>query len=325
MVVNGASRFVQTGGTSTSVSISLEQNGWARYDLSDGAISTQGITVKGQFVQSGGQCLIADHLNIGRNGGTALYDLYDGVLSSKAEAIGDGDGAGQFTQFGGSNTVTGILGIGAFGSSYVLSGGSLSAGSLSLQSYPSAPALLNVTNPSAHVDLSTLLDFGAYSGFSAVPGTTIHMTGAVFKNENTSPAALGGLGNLELIFEGGLAALDTFEAAGRDFGAVAEGFDGNFKLHCLHLGGGQIGQVQLVDSYDNQPTWTGPEALYVDSLILGPGSSLDLNGLALYYISGSIDPAAVIALNGGRLTQVPEPAALTLLVLGGLALMRRRQ
>ncbi len=38
-----------------------------------------------------------------------------------------------------------------------------------------------------------------------------------------------------------------------------------------------------------------------------------------------IDSGATIALNGGELAQIPEPATMSLLALGGVALLRRRR
>ena len=146
--------------------------------------------------------------------------------------------------------------------------------------------------------------FGADSTFTAVPGSTIHMTGSALENENTDPTDLLGLHSLEFIFEGGAEDIDPFEVAGQDMGAVIEGWTENFAHGTLTLGGDDIGQVQLVDSVDNQPVWEGSEALYVYTLNLGAGSYLDLNGHNLYYFQGSIDPGATILYNGGSLTQL---------------------
>jgi len=116
------------------------------------------------------------------------------------------------------------------------------------------------------------------------------MAGSSFENYNTNyntdPADLSGLGNLELIFEGVATVLAPFEIRGRDLGAVLEGFDVNFALGTLTLGGADIRQVQLVDTFDNQPGWSGSEALYVSNLIMNAGATVDLNDLHLYYLNG---------------------------------------
>ena len=93
------------------------------------------------------------------------------------------------------------------------------------------------------------------------------------------------------------------------------------------MGGADIGQVQLVDTFDNQPDWEGDEALSVYNLVLGQGTYLDLNGLNLYYINFT-DLGGSIDLNGGSMSQVPEPATLMLLLAGaglGLSGIRRRK
>jgi hypothetical protein len=165
---------------------------------------------------------------------------------------------------------------------------------------------LNITDPAASITVSSLLYFGPDGTLAAVPGSTIHMTGSAFENESTDSSDLSGLANLTLIFEGGTEDVDPFEVAGEDLGAVREGFYGNFVLGTLQLGGeAGVGQVQLVDLFENQ-FWTGDEALYVENLLLGDGSLLDLNGLNLYYRTFT-DLGGTIEMNGGGMFQVSIP------------------
>jgi hypothetical protein len=137
--------------------------------------------------------------------------------------------------------------------------------------------------------------------------------------------ALAGLSSLTLVFEGGTEDVDPVEVAGVDLGPVWSGFQDNFALGTLQLGGTDVGMIRLVDDFDNQPDWDGNEALYVWNLSLGPSSYLDLKGLHLYFVAGAIDPSATVV--GGTLTAVPEPSTLLLSMLGTLLLVactRRR-
>ena len=135
---------------------------------------------------------------------------------------------------------------------------------------------------------------GANATYTAVPGTTIHMTGSSFENHATQPGQVRGLSSTALQFEGGTADADPFEIAGYDFGVNGRGFHANFVLDVLHLGGSDVGHMQLVDLADNRPYWpTASQAIYVNELVLGTGSMLDLNGLNLYY--------RTLIYNGGQL------------------------
>lgn len=146
---------------------------------------------------------------------------------------------------------------------------------------------------------------------------------ATFCNYGTNPQDMTDLANLTLIFEQGDSVVSTFEVAGRDLGNVAAGFEGNFALGSLVIGGEQAGRVQLVDLIDNAASWEGAEALYLDSLTILAGSTLDLNGLNLYCRQYDLGIGATVM--GGQITIVPEPATVSLLVLGGALLLRRRR
>ena len=322
------------------------------------------------------------------DGSSGTYNSHNGQVSAFQEAIGF-LGTGSFIQTGGTHTVDYQLYVGDYAGSngtYTISAGSLSVPEFYIgHDYTGSRGTLNITGSAASITVSARMDFAGDSIFTAVPGSTIHMTGSIFKNYNTDPSDLAGLSNLELIFEGGSGGVANFEVASEDMGAVIGGWTDNFALGTLTLGGIDVGKIQLRDTFNNQP---GIEALYVSNLNIGAGSYLDLNGLNLYYLEGSIDPAATIVYNGGNLvellpgdfdldgdvdgvdfglwqsgyptasgaslgdvdgdgdvdgvdfgiwqanyptnmgsaaTMIPEPATLGLLILGGLALLRRRK
>ena len=143
---------------------------------------------------------------------------------------------------------------------------------------------LNIDSTSS-VSVGGSILFKQDSTLTAQEGAEIHMTGATFQNESTNSANLAGLSNLTLIFEGGSEVVDNFEVAGKDEGAVSSAFSvDNFLIGTLQLGGEAAGRIKLVNEYDNQPGWSGTEALYVSNLIMNAGATIDLNGLNLSLI-----------------------------------------
>ncbi|MGB2985023.1 MAG: hypothetical protein WBE26_03995 [Phycisphaerae bacterium] len=168
-----------------------------------------------------------------------------------------------------------------------------------------AEGMLNLSDAGAELTVSNLLRFGAGSTFTAVSGSTIHMTGADFENLSAAEGDLEGLANVEFIFEGGPGEAVHFEVACEDKGAVTAGHVNNFALGKLAVGGVDIGVVRLVDNTDNGNRGGAggdAETLYVDSLILNAGSELDLNNLHLCWRTEFIDNGGTI-LNG-EVTQV---------------------
>ena len=98
----------------------------------------------------------------------------------------------------------------------------------------------------------------------------------------------------------------------QDRGPIGTGFVDNFALGVLEV---QSTYLQLIDSADNA-SGADPEAMYIDSLIVTPGSTLDLNGLTVYariaQIDGSIVGGVVQVMGGvGEITlDVPVSANL---------------
>ena len=319
--------FLQTGGMHI-VSQSLSTSG--TYYMDGGLLETPHFQLYagGMMVQNGGE-VNADKVSIEDNyhrDTTNIYDMSAGTLNvdEMLIQIDQVQATARFAQSGGTVTATTHVLIGSRGNdSYVLSGGRLNAGEL--QVGVDGAGAFSIESPSAELYVLGKLRLGRDATFSAVPGATIHMTGSHFENESTDPAALAGLENISFIFEGGPGQNDTFEVAGEDLGGDdPAGLADNFTIDTLQLGGSDVGVLQLVDLFDNQADGqTVGEALYVKNLIVGPGSSLDLNGLNLYYLAADLDPTGEII--GGMPTEIiPEPATL-ILMAGGLPLLLKRK
>jgi hypothetical protein len=108
----------------------------------------------------------------------------------------------------------------------------------------------------------------------------------------TGAAALAALGTTVLV--GGNGSEQQLEVMSQDRGNVQAGFVNNFAYGTLALAAIGGLQVRLVGNAHNT-TGTGPQALYVGSLIVPVGTALDLNGLHVYARAAQVDGAV---LNG---------------------------
>ena len=343
VVVGGTgyqSTFNQTGGDLVTPILTVgyyDSNGY--YYMSGGTVTADTVNVmdKGFFQQSGQSQIIAQQLQFDEEMGSPIYHLNGGSIHVSGDITEQSSTSSQTTSLyidGGTLThdgaVSGLdyfkIGTSASGS-YTVDGTSFQVENLEVGG-TSSTGQLTITDASIYMEVSEKLTFNQNAQLSAVDGAAIHLTGSAFENFIQDPARMNDFLNLSLIFEGGSADLDPFEVGGRDEGSAESGWESNFAMDVLQLGGVDIGRVQLVDTYDNQLDWDGVEALYVDTLILGAGSYLDLNGINLYYRT-LIDNGATIDYNGGNLfvltepIAIPEPATLILLSLSGLALIRR--
>ncbi|MBE3070200.1 MAG: hypothetical protein IMZ66_08175 [Planctomycetes bacterium] len=271
---------------------------------------------------------------------TSTYTMHAGRLAVAFIDLYGEDDRALFTQTGGSVDVARWLEIGGHDSTYAMHGGRLTAEALRVgyRFARDGTQTLAILRPQAEIRVSENLLFGPGSRLKAVRGATIHMdagalggtAGAMtFENLSTDPGALAGFSNLRLIFEGGGEAFSTLEVAGEDLGFSLAGFHENFAFDTLRIGGAEAANLRLVDLFDNQPDWTGAEALYVRNLVIGEGSWLDLNGLNIYYLhaslpsgSGGIDESGGVAT---AMQLLPEPGTLAFLALGAAVALGRRR
>ncbi|HWB10108.1 MAG TPA: DUF4214 domain-containing protein [Pirellulales bacterium] len=133
------------------------------------------------------------------------------------------------------------------------------------------------------------------SGKVAIQGNLLGNTQLTTHFTPRGTVAFSGLGTL--------ASPQLLEAMSADLGAVPAAFNGNFAFGKLMLQGGTY--AKLVDQSDNAPG-AGAEAVYVNSLTVPAGTTLDLNGLHLYERSATIQGTIV----GGTVTTAPASSTL---------------
>ncbi len=355
---NSDTNIIDNGGTCTvdsgTSSIPMETynlnvgqtNGASHLEMTAGYLRTFNSNIYSTYEQTGGyQSAIFFRPY---NGATAT--ISGGTL--KAMDIGPNrntNPANQIIQTGG--TVIGVLTLGNYDGqiTYTMSGGTLSASKLILdaQNWASGYGALAITNADGTPDItaSTYVMFGGDNAtltnnqvvYSAVAGTTIKMSSAHLYNRvlnGDTGSDLSGLNNTTFAHYNAGTLADTFEVACDDVGTSEAGLALYFAIEGLTLGDGATnGMVQLVDNSDNQGDGVGGEVLYVRNLSVLAGSTLDLNGLTLYYLNGEAptaytgDGRVFDGATGGQLIQIPEPATLAFLGVGlvGVLLRRRRK
>jgi hypothetical protein len=353
--------FAQSGGGVSAESVHLMGG---RYVLSGGeleagaVILTDGSAVAAsEFIQSGRSAVrVARLLSIGsgwrtldplaesdpdsapfRFHGSPTYQLRGGALNAGAIQIGGADWAALIQS--GGEIDTNLLRLTGRQGTYVIHGGHLNADNVqvatplrSTDAYAGS-GRFGITGRDARITVDNgQLVFGAAAHFDAVEGSRIHMKGADHRNFSRNSDAVGGLANLRMTFTMGPEddlAFEEYEVAGKDLGFVRAGWEGNFVLNTLALGNHEeVGELKLVDKFDNQPDFVGHEALYLRTLIVGPGSQLDLNGLHLYYLDATLGDGAKI-LNGVierfEVGTIPEPATAAVISLGAMCLLAIRK
>lgn len=234
------------------------------------------------IIDNGGKARIS-------SGTIAVADVYIGLSAQGSMEIAGGSLAAGVVYVGRHAGSSGDL---------TFIGGSLSANILDVGS--AGAGQLNLSTSSASLNVLHKVGFGPGAILTATPGATLRLAGVAFENASSTPLNMAGLNNLTLLIEGGSAVTATVEAAGQNIGLTQGGFNGNFALGSLLIGSeAASGNVKLVNSYTNVSP-TQPEALHVTNLVLGAGSTLNLNGQTLYY-QNATNLGGTVTLNGGQL------------------------
>jgi len=241
----------------------------------------------GQWRQFGGSVDTSVVLLGDRDHSNALWQLNGGAMRADRIQLGTAfpNSLGRLTIDGPASLSTGILIVG--------------------ENHNDSFGRFDLTSAGADVTIRDELNFGRKATFTSTAGATIHMDSADFLNHRRENSPMLGLQHLRVVFSGSDATTPTFEVASKDLGATASGLTNNFAINTLALEAFAETQLQLVNGFANQ--LGSVEALYVRRLEVGAGSTLDLNGINLYFLSAEIDASSTVLLNGGQLIPIRLP------------------
>jgi hypothetical protein len=317
------------GGTTTvhsNLIIGNNDNGDGTFGT--GYLCKMGQTGSGDFLHVDGDLIVGrdgsgryDHG--GYDGDGFFYDGGETTVDGTLILGAGGNSVGILNQFGGSITVTGTLTIGANKSEgwtresyrYEIWKGTLNVHNLNVNA-----GIFHIRDAAAIIKIIGDFSVGSDGRFFAVAGSTVALTGGNFINHSTAPTNLWGLGNLSLKFAGGGPAWQTLEIGGRNYGQDSQGFTDNFHLADLTVTGNNT-RVSLQDDSDNGNRGFGnaPEALYVNTLHVNPGATLNLNKLPLYTYHDSqihrVRAGDGALFGGGRIIDSGRVAGAILLLL----------
>ncbi|HEY1378789.1 MAG TPA: RHS repeat-associated core domain-containing protein [Gemmataceae bacterium] len=284
--VNGISTVASGFANQGTIELTGQQNFTTQLSVTSGTLTNAvGGTIR--VLPSGSRFLAAQLDNQGMF--TAQLDGQTTLTVSKPGAAHANSGTITFT--GGSFTIgqagtgqtfinTGVLDVGGNATLTVAGMALRNNGPGALTGQPTGTFAISGTNGS---NLGSLLGSTTNADLFA-PQATVRFTGP-----------------------GTAASPQLLEVLGEDRGGTAAGFAGNFAFESLSLSGSSPFQsgtyVRLVDDADNAPG-AGPEALYVNRLIVPAGATLDLNSFHVYarqtQVDGTVVGGAVTrALDGG--------------------------
>lgn len=268
-----------------------------------------GVTTSATINHLAEQFNVAGTLEIGAGtGGFGTYNMTGGELNAKVINIGFRGGSGYLNQTAGEVTAEKVRigGYDSFSCYSMYLGTTLTADQIIVRN----GVLMN--NGTVEADQLTFKEGSYY--FSTLGGSIVLDGGNIIIEEGVDAADHVGWGNTEVITTG---ARSSIEVAGEDMGADEDGLDENFAIDTLTIGDGQVvGRMRLENMYENQGG--SDEALYVENLILGANSGLNLGGMTLYYETITIGEDAIITdtVGGGMLMQIGAQEADELTIPG---------
>ncbi len=341
-----SSSYVQYGGT-TSVTGQFNLGGWSpdsgsRYEMHGGEFNAANAyigyyTAYGTFAQTAGKATFSTSLNIGDSRYFGLYDVggnYEisgGELTAGALYVGcQGYGTLDIQDSSADITVTKYLYLGQDAYLLAVPGSSIEISSSLLQMFRNEST--NDANLSGFANLTLVMKPSSATGTFEVAGQDMGaVTAGWVDNFVLNTLELGGVNG------GKIRLVDNFDNQ-EDGGAVEALYVSNLVfnaggqvdlngLSLYYLNGGDpkqlfIGDCNLDGSVD---------LLDLDTLAYNWGNSIDVDWAeGDFNGDGKIDllDLNLIAANWGSapaLGNVPEPATLSILAIGGLAMLRRRR
>jgi hypothetical protein len=317
--VSGTGTMNQSGGTVSMTNTGIGEtlvlggeaasNGSGTYDLSGGSLTSYsediGARGAGTFTQTGGTNTVSSTslqyvaLAVGSRGANpGTYTLSGtGTLSSISETIYP---TGTFTQNGGTNTITGLSQQGA---AFAIESGTAPGGAY------------NLNGGTLNADLLTnegiFTQTGGHATFSQVDGNRFTLTGGVM---TLSCDGFSGPASTMQYFDVGGTGILNLELAGYTQGV---NYDSLTSGEAISLGGTL--DIDLADGFVPK---VGDQFTVMSGPITGAFSQLisDDPGLTYSVNYGPSDNMVQLTI-----ASVPEPSSLSLLGLGGLRLLARRQ
>jgi hypothetical protein len=249
-----------------------------------------GVTVRGQTGQIG--------YAPGPYGGPANVSVVNqGVISCD---VSGGTIAVNGSSFVNSGVVSAAAGNIALPTTGFQDTGTLEAANGGVLNVPQLPSTVgNVTVfPGGTINFASSIYFNGINSLNSQAGSTIQVPGSILGNTRNL-GQFSALGTTIFNGSGTASSPQLLEVMGADLGTSQLGFIHNFDYGTITLANHTY--VQLVNQYQNSSS-TAPEALYVNSLIVPAGTTLDLNGLHVYARATQIGGAIL----HGTVIQIPN-------------------